>query len=71
MKTISITMEKTERVEKEFEVTDAVYEEIKRTQRIPDDLFDKMETVLDEDVDDVEYDYSVTNDDNKVLVNWN
>ena len=70
MKTISITFERTERVEKEFEVTDAVYEEIRRTERIPDDLFDEMETILEEEKDDIEYDYSVKDYENHELVGW-
>ena len=48
MHNIEITMEKVVRIVKSFEVPDSVYEEIKRTNRIPDDYFCKMEGMCED-----------------------
>lgn len=70
MKTIEITMEKTCRVAKSFEVPDSIYEEIIRTGRIPDDYFNVMEKECNEETE-VEYDYRVEDEDNGTLiVDW-
>ena len=71
MKEIEITMEKALRVAKTFEVPDSVYEEIKKTNRIPDDYFNKMDEILDDTASDVEYDYAVWSEtEQKQLIEW-
>lgn len=71
MHNIRITMEKTVRTEKEFEVPDSIYEEIERTQRIPDDYFNRMEEIIEDTADDVEYDYAVLDlDKDRLLIDW-
>lgn len=71
MKEIEVTMKKTVETSHTFEVPDSVYEEIKRTSRIPDDMFDKMDEILDDTSSDTEYDYTVWSEtEQKVLVRW-
>ena len=72
MKKIEITMERTIRRAEEFEVPDSLYEEIIRTNRIPDDYFDRMKKIVEEEQEaDVEYDYAVYDcDSNKQLIEW-
>ena len=71
MHNIEITMEKTVRVSKSFEVPDSVYEEIKRINRIPDDYFYKMKEMCDGIEEDMEYDYAVYDEDyGKQLIEW-
>lgn len=71
MKNIEITMEKLVRTAKTFVVPDSVYEEIKRTARIPDDMFEQMEEILDDIADDVEYDYAVWSEtEQKQIIEW-
>lgn len=71
MKKIEVTMEKTVRINDIFEVPDSVYEEIKRTNRIPDDMFDKMSETLDDTIGDTEYDYAVWSEtEQKQLIEW-
>lgn len=70
MHNIEITMEKVVRVSKSFEVPDSVYEEIKRTNRIPADYFYKMKGMC-EDTREDEYDYAVYDEDyGKQLIEW-
>lgn len=71
MHNIEITMEKVVRVAKFFEVPDSVYEEIKRTNRIPDDYFNKMKEICEDTEEDTEYDYAVYDEDyGKQLIEW-
>jgi len=71
MHNIEITMEKVVRVAKFFEVPDSVYEEIKRTNRIPDDYFNEMEEICEDAEGDTEYDYAVYDEDyGKQLIEW-
>lgn len=71
MHSIEITMEKVVRISKSFEVPDSVYEEIKRTNRIPDDYFCKMEEMCEDTGEDTEYDYAVYDEDyGKQLIEW-
>ena len=72
MRKIEITMEKVLRQAREFEVTDEQFEEIKRTGRIPDKLFDEMESILDETSSDVEYeyDYAVADEAGRSVIEW-
>ena len=71
MHNIEITMEKTVRISKSFEVPDSVYEEIKRINRIPDDYFYKMKEMCDDIEEDMEYDYAVYDEDyGKQLIEW-
>lgn len=71
MHNIEITMEKSVRVSKCFEVPDSVYEEIKRTNRIPDDYFNEMEEMCEDTEVDTEYDYAVYDEDyGKQLIEW-
>ena len=72
MKKIEITMERTVRRAEEFEVPDSVYDEIVRTNRIPDNYFDKMADIVKESQEaDVEYDYAVYDIDNeKEIIEW-
>ena len=71
MKKIVVAMEKTVTINDIFEVPDSVYEEIKRTNRIPDDMFDKMSETLDDTVGDTEYDYAVWSEtEQKQLIEW-
>ena len=71
MHNIEITMEKTVRISKSFEVPDSVYEEIKRINRIPDDYFRKMKEMCDDIEEDTEYDYAVYDEDcGKQLIEW-
>lgn len=71
MKEIEVTMEKTVRINDIFEVPDSVYEEIKRTNRIPDDMFDKMSEKLIDTIGDTEYDYAVWSEtEQKQLIEW-
>ena len=71
MHNIEITMEKVVRVAKFFEVPDSVYEEIKRTNRIPDDYFNEMKEICKDTGEDTEYDYAVYDEDyGKQLIEW-
>ena len=71
MHNIEIAMEKVVRVSKSFEVPDSVYEEIKRTDRIPDDYFRKMEEMCEDMGEDTEYDYAVYDEDyGRQLIEW-
>ena len=71
MKKIEVTMEKTVRINDIFEIPDSVYEEIKRTNRIPDDMFNKMSETLDDTIGDTEYDYAVWSEtEQKQLIEW-
>lgn len=71
MHNIEITMEKVVRVSKSFEVPGSVYEEIKRTNCIPDDYFRKMEEMCEDTGKDTEYDYAVYDEDyGKQLIEW-
>jgi len=68
MHNIEITMEKTVRVSRFFEVPDSVYEEIKRINRIPDDYFYEMKKMCD---GIEEYSESERRDmNNKEVANW-
>lgn len=72
MKTIEITMEKTIRTTCQFDVPDSVYDEIKRTEHIPDNLFDRMDEALvqvaeGESDGDIDYDYTVECDDETLI----
>lgn len=70
MKKIEVTMEKTVRINDIFEVPDSAYEEIKRTNRIPDDMFNKMCETLDDTIG-AEYDYAVWSEtEQKQLIEW-
>lgn len=71
MKEVEITIEKIQRVAKSFEVPDSVYEEIQRTNRIPDDYLNLMEEAIDESIDDCEIDYAVWSEtEQKQLIEW-
>lgn len=74
MKTIDITFEKTIRNSKIIEVTDSVFEEMERTRRLPDDLYNKMtETVADPNgYCDVICNYAVVDMDNpeENVIDW-
>lgn len=71
MHSIVIEMKVTRHAIKEFEVPDTIYEEIKRTGRIPDDYFNQMEETCDDTAADTEYDYLVFDDDiGKTIVDW-
>ena len=71
MHSIEIIMEKVIRVARYFEVPDSVYDEIKKTNRIPDDYFIKMKEVCKDTEGDTEYDYAVyEEDDDKELIEW-
>ena len=72
IKTIEVTMEKLLRIAHQFEVTDEVFDEICRTQRIPDDMFTKMEEIFDDTASDTEYDYAVVDADNPDvnIIDW-
>ena len=70
MRKIEITMEKAIRQAREFEVADEQFEEIKRTGRIPNKLFDEMESILDETSSDVEYDYAVADETGRSVIEW-
>ena len=74
MKVIEITMEKTIRATCQFGIPDSVYDEIKRTERIPDNLFSRMEKALVQVAEgkldgDIYYDYTVECDD-ETLIDW-
>lgn len=70
MKKIEVEMEKTVRINDIFEVPDSAYEEIKRTNRIPDDMFNKMCETLDDTIG-AEYDYAVWSEtEQKQLIEW-
>ena len=70
MKSITIIMQKTCVVSNLFDVPDSVYEEIVRTQRIPDEYFDIMEKECKEETE-VEYDYRVEDyNSDRVIVDW-
>lgn len=71
MHNIEVTMEKSSRIAKSFEVTDSVYEEIERTGKIPDDMFDEMKGELADPIYVIEYDYAVYDEDkDKQLIDW-
>ena len=71
MKNIEITMERCKRITQSLSVPDSVYEEIKRTNRIPDDLFDMVNESLDDMEGDTEYDYAVWSEtEQKQLIEW-
>lgn len=65
-------MEKLQRIAHQFEVTDEVFDEIYRTQRIPDDMFTKIEEIFDDTVSDTEYDYAVVdiNNPDVNIIDW-
>ena len=71
MHKIEITMEKVVRVAKSFEVPNSVYEEIKRTNCIPDDYFCEMDEMCEDTEGDAEWDYAVYDEDyGKQLIEW-
>jgi hypothetical protein len=71
MKEIEITLEKVQRVAISFEVPDSVYEEINRTGRLPDDLYEKTKEKLEDMEADVEYDYAVWSEtEQRQLIEW-
>lgn len=71
MHTIEITIEKAVRTAKSFEVPDSIYDEIRRTNRIPDDYFNEMEEACADTEGYTEYDYAVYDEDTgKQLIEW-
>ena len=71
MKEIEITIEKVQIVAKTYTVTDSVYEEIKRTNRIPDDMFEEMQHFVINSTSDCEYDYAVWSEtESRQLIEW-
>lgn len=71
MKEITITMEKISRVEHTFEISDREYNEIKKTNRISDALFNWMSEIIDDTEGDTEYDYAVFSEtEQKEIIEW-
>ena len=71
MKNIEVAMERTQRMCKTYSVPDSVYEEIKRTKRLPDDMFDDMIETMDDSVFSINYDYSVWSESEyKEIIEW-
>ena len=71
MKKIEVTFERTQRTAETFEVPDSVYDEIKRTQRLPDDYQDRLEEILDNTAANTEYDYAVWSETEcKQIIEW-
>lgn len=63
---IEITMEKTQRVAKEFEVTD---EQLKQLKDGVNPFLNQLELELESG--DCKYDYAVNDEEGRTLVNWN
>ena len=71
MKEIEVTIEQVNRVAKTFEIPDSVYGEIKRTNRIPDDMFEEMQHFVINSTSDCEYDYAVWSEtESRQLIEW-
>lgn len=71
MKKIKVTMEKITRIEREFEVNDLEYDEIKRNSRIPDAIFCQMSEIIDGTEGDTDYNYAVFSEtEQKEIIEW-
>lgn len=83
MREIVITMEKTIRISKKFVVSDEDYEGMMTDGICPPTCYNKMQEIIkDRETEmiesnddlateaDVEYDYQITDDEDKIVVDW-
>ncbi len=65
---LSFTVERTERISFEKELTEAEYEEFQQTGEFSFDVYSEAGFTKD---DGAEYDYAVTDDEGHTIVDWN
>lgn len=74
MPKIIVTMEKTIRQKREFEINDLEFEELKCDTVLPNYIFDEMQRRLEEATEfnaDIDYDFAVRDEKDRVILDWN